>query len=37
MGKQFTLSLLFKAGNNVAVSTVVTDWENGGVSSGTIE
>lgn len=37
MGKQFKLSLTFKAGSNIAVAAAVTDWVTGGVSSGTIK
>lgn len=37
MGKQFTLLLTFKPGNNIAVSANVTDWKNGCVTSGVIE
>ena len=37
MGKQFTLSLTFLMGNNIAVSARITDWETGGVGFGKIE
>ena len=37
MGKQFTLSLTFKMGNTIAVSTNVTDWSTGGIGFGKIE
>ena len=37
MGKQFTVSLTFKIGNNIAVSAGITDWETGGVGFGKIE
>lgn len=36
MGKQFTILLTFKAGNNISVAATVTDWKTGGVSSGKI-
>lgn len=36
MGKQFTILLTFKAGNNISVAATVTDWKTGGVSSGII-
>ena len=36
MGKQFTLSLTFRPGNNISVAALVNDWQTGGVSSGTI-
>ena len=37
MGKQFTLSLTFKMGNTIAVSTSVTDWSTGGIGFSKIE
>lgn len=37
MGKQFTLQLTFRPGNNISVGCGVTDWVTGGVSSGVIE
>ena len=36
-GKQFTISLTFKMGNNIAVSASITDWETGGIGFGKIE
>ncbi len=37
IGKQFTISLTFLMGNNIAVSASITDWETGGVGFGKIE
>lgn len=37
MGKQFTLSLVFRPGNTISVACLVTDWVTGGVSSGVLE
>lgn len=37
MGKQFTISLTFLMGNNIAVSASITDWKTGGVGFGKIE
>lgn len=33
VGKQFTISLTFKIGNTIAVSTSVTDWSTGGIGT----
>lgn len=37
MGQQFTLNLMFKMGNTIAVSTGITDWQTGGIGIGKIE
>lgn len=37
MGKQFTLKLKFKMGDNIAVSATVTDWVTGGIGVGKIK
>lgn len=37
MGKQFTLSLVFRPGNTISVACLVTDWVTGGVSSGVLQ
>lgn len=37
MGQQFTLSLKFKMGNTVTVTTGITDWQTGGIGIGKIE
>ena len=37
MGQQFTLNLIFKMGNTIAVSTGITDWQTGGIGIGKIE
>lgn len=37
MGHQFTLSLKFKMGNTIAVSTGITDWQTGGIGIGKIK
>lgn len=36
-GKHFTLKLLFKMGNTIAVSASINDWETGGIGIGKIE
>lgn len=36
-GRLFTIGLNFKMGNNIAVSTSITDWETGGIGTGDIE
>lgn len=33
MSRQFIINLLFKMGNNIAVSAAVTDWQTGGLGS----
>ena len=36
-GRLFTIGLNFKMGNNIAISTSITDWETGGTGTGEIE
>lgn len=36
-GRLFTIGLNFKMGNNIAISTSITDWKTGGTGTGEIE
>ena len=37
MGKQFTIRLIFKMGDNITVAATLEDWKTGGVIEGTID
>lgn len=37
MGKQFTIRLIFKMGDNITVAAKLDDWQNGGIIEGTFD
>ena len=37
MGKQFTIRLIFKMGDNITVAATLEDWKTGGVIEGTFD